>query len=116
MESLTDITLIAFSRSTVIRLLGGDPDFRHCLFRSIAQKMRCFGSTLLKTAYDDNLSRLMHLLETSATGQDGVPTIIMSQQELAEHMGVHRVTVNRMLRKLQAQGRLTVNRERITLL
>lgn len=58
----------------------------------------------------------MRLLETSAAGQDGVPTITMSQHELAEHLGVHRVTVNRMLRKLQAQGRITVNRERITLL
>ena len=43
-ETLTDITLIAFSRSTVIRLLGGDPDFRHCLFRSIAK--RCAASAL----------------------------------------------------------------------
>lgn len=114
-ESLTDITMIAFSRETVVQLLGSDATFRQSLFLGIAKKMRKFGSDMLRTAYNDTQTRLLDLLNAAATRKNGISTVTMSQQELAEHLGVHRVTVNRILRKLQSQGRLTVEREHITL-
>jgi len=115
-ESLTDVTLVAFSRETTLELMSHDAGFRQSLFTGIAKKMRMFGANSVKTAYEDNSTRLLHLLKTSASLKNGQSTIRISQQELAEHLGVHRVTVNRTLRKLQSQGLLRIDREHITLL
>lgn len=114
-ESLTNITMVAFSRETVYQLMSEDPDFRKTLFLGIAEKMRKFGENMIKTAYDNNQSRLLTLLEHSVIKEDGTRIVAMSQQELAEHLGVHRVTINRILRRLQAQGRISITRERIFL-
>lgn len=116
LESLTDTSMIAFSRATVSSLLGSDAEFRRSLFSNIAIKMRSLGDSLLRTAYEDNHARMLRLLKSSMVMTDGTPTVFLTQQELAERLGVHRVTVNRILRRLEDNGRLVVHRKRITLL
>ncbi len=78
--------------------------------------MRTFGNSLLENAYESNTSRLLSFLQTAATQNDGVYSVEISQQELAEHLGIHRITVNRILRKLESQGDITINRRRIEIL
>ncbi len=114
-ESMTDIVMISFTRATVVDFLGSNAEFRRCLFLGIAQKMKRFGSEMVTTAYDDTRSRLMHTLCNLAVEKNGQLTVTMSQQELAEYMGVHRVTVNRILGRWQALHKVTVDREKIIL-
>lgn len=115
-ESLTDTTLAAFSRPMVNSLICSCSDFRKALFGSIALKMRTFGSSLLEKAYESNSSRVLGFLQTAAANNNGVYSVEISQQELAEHLGIHRVTVNRILRKLESQGNIAINRRRIEIL
>lgn len=114
-ETLTDVTVALFSREDTLDMLGSDEDFRRCLFRGIARKMQGLGSELVTTAYRDNRERLLEILETFSTIQEGQTVVTMSQTELGEYMGVHRVTINRTLRRLQAEGMITIGRERILL-
>lgn len=116
LESFTDTTLAAFSRPVVNSLICSCSDFRKALFGSIALKMRTFGNSLLENAYESNTSRLLSFLQTAATNNNGVYSVEISQQELAEHLGIHRITVNRILHKLESQGDITINRRRIEIL
>ena len=116
LESFTDTTLAAFSRPVVNSLICSCSGFRRALFGSIALKMRTFGNSLLENAYESNTSRLLSFLQTAATNNNGVYSVEISQQELAEHLGIHRITVNRILHKLESQGDITINRRRIEIL
>lgn len=115
-ESVTDTAMVAFPRPTVVALLGNNAQFRRSLFSNIAMKMSDLGSSLLGTAYEDNSARMMRLLHASAVRKNDVMTVFLTQQELGEHLGIHRVTVNRLLRRLEDEGRISVNRKHIVLL
>ncbi len=115
-EAKTNVILSAFSRCQVDDLITNAMDFRNSLFCSLAQKMRSFGSALLQRAYDDNTSRLLRFLRSAAVEENGQPAIAISQQELAEHLGLHRVSVNRLLRRLESAGRLRLCHKKIILL
>lgn len=115
-ESVTDTAMVAFSRPTVVALLESNAQFRRSLFSNIAMKMCDLGASLLGTAYEDNSARMMRLLHSSAVRKDGVMVVLLTQQDLGEYLGIHRVTVNRLLRRLEDEGSISVRRKHIVLL
>lgn len=106
-----------FSQGTVSALLEESPSFRLALFQSLAAKAINAGFEVVEMAYSDAHSRMGHVLRQLAFRQGTVVGesmhISISQAELAERMGLHPVSVNRILRRMEHEGRITTGRQRI---
>lgn len=114
-ETLTDVGMVAFSRNVVNELLFNDERFRYCLFVSMAKKMHYLSRAFLDCAYEDNCSRIYKFLKTFSKKNGSDNRIFLTQQEIAEFLGIHRITVHRTLHKLEKQGRISLGRKSITL-
>lgn len=116
-EALEPIMTAFFHRDLALRLVNEHPAFRSLVFFSIAEKMEAFGRELLQCAYTGNTERLLQLLRDMAEsgGEGPEHTIRVSQEELGEMLGLHRVTVNRLLRRLESMGVVTLGRNRVRL-
>lgn len=106
-----------FARNTVTKLVEQNQDFRVALFQSLAAKAINVGYEVVEMAYSDARSRMEQLLRELAQKQGDEQThsieIPISQTELAERLGLHPVSVNRVLRKLESEELVTTGRQRI---
>ena len=99
-------TLYAFSRQCVLeQILPNHPDLMRALFRSLASKVRVLCNQSVTLSLDDLASRICKYLHLRFREQ-GEPSSLrinpgLNQQELASLLGVHRVTLNKALRKLE---------------
>ena len=72
---------------------------------SVALKMHLMGSDLVSIAYETPLTRLKLCIASLANAEGGhinnedAPELVVSQMELAELVGVHRVSVGRLLQR-----------------
>ena len=114
-ETLTNTAIVAFSRSVVNELLFNDERFRYCLFVNMAKKMQYLSRAFLDCAYEDNCSRIYKFLKTFSKKNGRDSKVFLTQQEIAEFLGIHRITVHRSLHKLEKQGLLIMERKSITL-
>ncbi|MDL2313993.1 Crp/Fnr family transcriptional regulator [Desulfovibrio sp. OttesenSCG-928-C14] len=115
-ETVMDTTLVLFRRDLALKLVREDAGFMSRIFDSIARKMNALGSELVETSYTRNAARLMQLLKTLARkNRSGAGEVAIRQEELAEILGVHRVTVNRILNRLEEQGTVALGRNKIYL-
>lgn len=108
-----------FSSDTVSALLDDNASFRLTLFQSLAAKAINAGFEVVEMAYSDAHSRMGHVLRQLAfrrgTSIGESVHITISQTELAERMGLHPVSVNRILRKMEHAGYITTGRQRIVI-
>lgn len=114
-EAVCPTTVIFFDRPTSMHLLRTHEDFIAHIFTSIADKMNALGLELVESAYTQSTQRILHTLRYLAQQENALTLVHIRQDELAELLGLHRVTVNRVLRRLEALGKITVGRQRIIL-
>jgi CRP-like cAMP-binding protein len=105
-----DCTVYAFSRKCVMEdILPGNPELMLAVFRSLAFKVRVLINQASSLSLDDLSSRIckyLHLRHREDVGETG-PLVVspgLNQQELANLLGVHRVTLNKALRELEKVG------------
>lgn len=105
-----DCTAYAFTRTCVLNeILPRHPDLMLSLFRSLAFKVRVLINQASSLSLDDLSSRIckyLHLRRREDVGEKG-PLVVcpgLNQQELANLLGVHRVTLNKALRELEKSG------------
>lgn len=97
----------AFPRRVVLeQILPSQPDLVLALFRSLASKARVLSNQSASLSLEDLPSRIcmfLHLRLGAAETANSSPRICpgLNQQELASLLGVHRVTLNKVLRDLE---------------
>lgn len=107
----SDATLIRIDTRLVDHLLAEEPEFARWLLKSLAIQLR---SALDRIDGERTLSaeaRLIHVLAEMAR-RDG-PELAVTQQGLAELVGVSRVTVGQVLGKLAKAGLVRLHYRRI---
>jgi CRP-like cAMP-binding protein len=103
----TDSVLYAFSRKCVLeKILPHEPELMMCIFRSLASKVRVLSNQSVCLCMDDLASRIckfLHLRMAHYAVEDNSTFVCpgLNQQELANFLGVHRVTLNKVLRELE---------------
>ncbi len=79
------------------------------------------GSDLVSIAYETPLTRLKLCIASLANAEEGHANtedsreLAVSQMELAELVGVHRVSVGRLLQRMQNENLLEIRRGRLRL-
>lgn len=114
--------LLAFERRHVLALLARNPDCTLRLVSILCQRIRQADQLLEDIFFLSLPSRLAkHLLALSDTMAEtpaaaGQPvTIRMSQQAVADHMGISRESVNKVLSKWEQSGLVSLWRGKITI-
>jgi CRP-like cAMP-binding protein len=113
--------LLALERRDVIDFLHRHPAQTIHLLKVLCERVRCADSLLEDVVFLSLPGRLAkHLLALAGTlgvrrGPDAAPTVRLSQQELADHIGISRESVNKVLSKWEQVGMVTLGRGQITL-
>jgi len=111
-----DLTLVRFDSSIAHELMEKNTNFLQHLLKGVALKMHLMGAELASMAYDKPLTRLkLCLASLESLEQNKGANVRISQMELAEIMGMHRVSVGRLLTQLQNSGEIEVHRGSIRL-
>ncbi len=109
-----------FSPDVTEDLLAGDAGFRRVFLFSLACKARSMGTDLAFFACLPGARRLLFIMENIADRmdgeRDGAREVHVSQNELAEYLGLHRVSVNRLLKELEVDGLILREQGKIMLL
>ncbi|MFU2208924.1 Crp/Fnr family transcriptional regulator [Solidesulfovibrio sp. C21] len=106
----TDCVLYAFSRDCVIgELIPRYPELALALLRTLAAKVRVLCNQSVSLCLEDLPSRICTFLRVRANiSEDGTMEArvkpCLNQQELANLLGVHRVTLNKALRELERES------------
>ena len=107
-----EVDLVWIDLSTLDRLLEGEPGFTRWLLSALAHKLR---SALDRVEGSHNLpaeTRIARVLADIAAieGRE----LAMTQQEIADHVGVSRITVGKVLSKLRTEGLISLGYGKIT--
>lgn len=107
-----------FPPELVDGLISNNASFRDALLRSLAAKALTAGAEIVDLAHADPALRMLGVLRDLHSREDGgLPARLrLTQAQLAERLGLHPVTVNRTLRRLEETGYLVLGRGVITLL
>lgn len=114
-DVIRDTLLVRFDTVTAGRFIRNDAFFSQRLLCSIALKMQLMGDDLVSIAYDRPATRLRLCLASLVDMEQNDSLIHISQMELAELLGVHRVSIGRMLLQMQKNGEMELGRGRILL-
>jgi CRP-like cAMP-binding protein len=102
----TDCVVYAFAARTVERIGKERPDLLINLFQSMARQMRLMSYHASSLYLDDGLARICKFLaERIVPGSNPLTAKIgMSRQEMANLLGMHRISLYRVLRRQQERG------------
>ncbi|NCC76464.1 MAG: Crp/Fnr family transcriptional regulator [Clostridia bacterium] len=110
MVAAMNSTVYAFTRKCVLEeILPRHPDLMAALFRTLAIKVRVLINQAVSLSLDElplRICKYLQLRQEVVTYKDG-PLVVrpgLNQQELANLLGVHRVTLNKALRELEKAG------------
>lgn len=114
--------LLAFERRDVLAVIRANPDYALRLIEILCSRMRHADELLEDIFFLSLPGRLAKQLlnlgdqigERPAKGEKGV-TIRMSQQAVADHMGISRESVNKVLSKWEQSGIVSLWRGQITI-
>ncbi|MDL2314273.1 Crp/Fnr family transcriptional regulator [Desulfovibrio sp. OttesenSCG-928-C14] len=113
-EVVAEAHLVFFPCKTVRELLASSENFRDQIFQSLSCKALIMGTELMEGAYSNPQEHILQILvKLPATATPAGSEIKITQDELAELAGLHRVSVNRTLRRLEDEGRIKLMRGRI---
>lgn len=110
--------LYAFSAETVYSVLLKDPDIVTSIIRHLSHKIRLMHNQNCCLSFSELSSRIcMYLYQKMYSSDDkrqfySIPGL--TQQDLANHLSVHRVTLNKTLRLLEQQGIIGPYNKKIT--
>ena len=108
----SDATLVRIGAPLIERLLASEPDFARWLLKSLANQLR---GALDRIEADRQLSAEQRLIRTlvDMARREGA-ALVMSQQGLGELIGVSRITVGHLLRRLASGGLIGLEYRRIS--
>lgn len=101
----SDVRMVFIGRSLCDELLAGDPGFAKYLLGSLAGQLRAALDQVEAGRLLKPRDRLLRLLADQAAL--GHLEITCTQQELADHVGVSRVTIGTLIADLKRQGLVT---------
>lgn len=118
--AMENTQLLALERRDVLAFLDHHPGQAVKLMKVLCQRIRRADALLEDVVFLSLPSRLAkHLLALAATkggaGSQGGREIRLSQQEIAEHLGISRESVNKVLSKWEEGGMVSLGRGRITI-
>ncbi|MGW0523121.1 Crp/Fnr family transcriptional regulator [Crossiella sp. NPDC003009] len=111
----TRAELLLLPAAELLALLEDVPTARRHVLAHLAAQVRTRQDDLVRTHGADAVARIAAWLLTSADGDTRV-LLPGAQQGLGEHLGLSRVTVNRALRALAADGLIAVEPGAVRLL
>lgn len=113
-EVIREASLVFFEHETAQKLLAESPPFRNQVLESLSCKALIMGTELMAGAYSDPQEHILKILAKlhGNSTPEGLE-IKVTQDELAELAGLHRVSINRTLRRLESEGRVKLMRGRI---
>ncbi len=106
----TDCVVYAFSHDCVMHeIVPCYPELTLALLHSLASKVRVLCNQSVSLSLEElpaRICRFLHLRMRNSGQGDPDPRILpgLNQQELANLLGVHRVTLNKTLRELEREG------------
>lgn len=112
--------LLALDRRDVVDFIDRHPILALHLLRVLCERLRRADDLLEDVVFLSLPGRLAkHLVVLAATMSsrevpDAAPTIRLSQQELADHLGISRESVNKVLSKWEQAGMVALGRGQIT--
>lgn len=113
--ALEDTSLLYLETGTILALLAEEPALAAHLIRFLSHRLRQANDALQGVVFDNLQHRLLQKLAElglrhgSLQGEALVLGRRFSQTALAEMLGVTREAVNKQLKSLQAQGRITLD-------
>lgn len=111
-------TCFTIARGPFFALLDRRPQISRHLLYLLCERVRWTSRLVADSAFlsvpDRMLTRLKDLAPSGERLPDGRIRVRISQQELADYLGVSRQVVNGYLRRWQAEGRVTLGRGAIT--
>ena len=106
-----------FSRENVRLLVDENFSFRWALLSSLASKALFCGGECVDSLYSPTDERIHAVLrDLSFFFFISKPVLKLNQTMLAEHVGLHPVTVNRALKRLEKRGLIRIGRGRLELI
>jgi CRP-like cAMP-binding protein len=112
--ALDDCTIAAVRRQDFLQAVSGDPALVESLFRKLCAELRRVSERVADAGFLDVQAGLaQRLLEQLPPGGREVA---LSQDELAQSLGVSRITANKYLNAWRREGWVALARSRITVL
>lgn len=112
-------TCFTIQRAPFFALLERRPQISRHLLQLLCERVRWTSRLVADSAFlsvpDRMLARLQDLAPSGEKLPDGRVRVRISQQELADYLGVSRQVVNGHLRRWQSEGRVRLGRGSITL-
>jgi CRP-like cAMP-binding protein len=109
----------SIQRAPFYQLMEERPQISHHLLKLLCDRVRWTSRLVADSAFlsvpDRMLARLRDLAHSGQPQPDGAVRIRISQQELADYLGVSRQVVNGHLRDWQKKGQVELSRGAITL-
>jgi CRP-like cAMP-binding protein len=109
----------SIQRAPFFQLMDERPQISHHLLKLLCDRVRWTSRLVADSAFlsvpDRMLTRLRDLAPSGQPQSDGSIRIRISQQELADYLGVSRQVVNGYLRDWQKNGQVSLSRGAITL-
>lgn len=113
----TAATVYAIPRDRLKRIVDQHPDLAWALIESIARRARHLVSMVEDLSMRSVKGRLARLLlEQAQANESGAVPRLLTQEEMASHLGTVREMVGRALRSLAAEGIIEFDRHRIVVL
>lgn len=110
----SDAVLVRIDPPLIDHLLESEPEFARWLLKSLANQLR---TALDRIESDRSLPAPARIARALAgLAENGGPEVEITQQQLADLVGVSRVTVGQALRSLEATGLIQRRYGRITVL
>ncbi len=109
-----DSALLSISAAGFLNLVRSSPDFAMTIIRDLAGKVRATNSKVSDLSFQTLLARVAGLLAdlADAEGAD-LPTLRITQSEIANRLGASREKVNGHLQAIQDEGAIRLARGRI---
>ena len=103
---VTNCVIYTFSPQTIDRIGKERPDLLLDLIRSMARKLRIMSYHASSMQLDDNLARICKFLSQRLIPNSNPLTakIDISRQEMANLLGMHRISLYRVLRQQEKRG------------
>jgi CRP/FNR family cyclic AMP-dependent transcriptional regulator len=117
--ALEPVETLSLHRDQVSALRKRHPDVDQLLLDAVVGEVRRLSHQLLEALYVPADKRVLRRLVdlTRQYGTDGAPTTIpLTQEDIAQLAGTTRPTANKVLRKAEESGYLSMSRGRITVL
>lgn len=113
--ALEDASLLHLDTATILALLAQEPALAAQMIRFLSHRLRQANDALQTFAFEDLQHRLLQKLAELGLRHGSLQGDVLalgrkfSQTDLAEMLGVTREAVNKKLKSLQAQGKITLD-------